>query len=248
MSSVYEIYNYIDEIAPFSSQLDWDNSGFLIKSELDIVKKVLVTLDITADVVSEALKGSFDLIVSHHPVIFNSLRELNTDDISYMCVKNNIAVISAHTNFDIANNGVSKILAEKLLLKDIFSDECNLIRIGTLSKEMTDLQFADFVKKHFNTNIKFNNVSNKIKKVAVSGGAGSDFWHLAKNLGADVLLTGEVKYHEFIDAAACNFMLVSAGHYETEFPAVIKLCHMLSAKFKDVEFKTANQKSPIINL
>lgn len=248
MKSVKEIYNYIDEIAPFTSQLEWDNSGFLIKTDCDMVKKVLVTLDVTSKVVEEAQKGSFDLIVSHHPVIFNALRELNTDDISYKCVKNNIAVISAHTSFDIAENGVSRILAEKVLLQDITADSDNMIRIGTLQEEMKAKQFAEFVKKQLKANVRFNNIGKQIKTVAVCGGAGSDFWRLAKRMGADALLTGEVKYHEFLDASESDFLLVAAGHYETEFPAVIELCKVLSEKFKDIEFEAANEKPPVTHL
>lgn len=245
MSSAKDIYSYIDKIAPFSSQLEWDNSGFLIKNESKTVNKVLVTLDIAADVLSEAVNGGFDLIVSHHPVIFKALSQVSTDDISYKCIKNNVAVISAHTNFDIAKNGVSQVLADKLILNDIFCDEDSLIRIGTLNNDMTPQEFAEFAKKHLNASVRFNNISKKIKKVAVCGGAGSDFWKLAMHMGADALLTGEVKYHEFIDAQDCNFMLVEAGHYETEFPAVIELCNILSSEFKDVEFVISNEKSPI---
>lgn len=248
MSNVKEIYNYIDEIAPFSSQQPWDNSGFLIKSENKIIKKALVTLDVTKEVADEAANGGFDLIVSHHPVIFKALSQINTDDISYKCIKNNISVICAHTNFDIAKGGVSQILAEKLLLKDIFADDDNMIRIGILNEEMNSLQFAEFIKDKLNANIRFNNVTGKIKTAAVCGGAGSDFWRLSMQLGADVFLTGEVKYHEFIDAAACNFMLAAAGHYETEFPAVIELCKILSNKFSDIKFKVSNEKSPITNI
>lgn len=248
MNGLKDIYNYIDSFAPFSSQLEWDNSGIIVNCGNTQIHKVLVTLDIDEDVFSEAVSGNYNLIVSHHPVIFKSVSSLDDKSIAANCFKNNISVISAHTNYDLSENGVNDVLAKCLNLNNIFQSEDACLKIGTLSEETDVESFANLVKEKLIAAVRYNCVPQKIKTVAVCGGAGSEFFLDAKELGADVFVTGDAKYHEFLEAKQNNIMLLAAGHYETEFPAVKQLCKLLSLHFPNIEFKVANEKSSVINI
>ena len=248
MSRLSEIYDYIDSFAPFSSQLEWDNSGILVNCGNCDVSKALVTLDITAEVLEEAINGKYDLIVSHHPIIFGALTALTEKTPASICFKNGISVISAHTNYDLSPIGVNKVLAQKLNLHNVVSSNDNCFMIGELDKPMTSDLFSEYVSKCLAAHLRYNNCIKEIKTVAVCGGAGSDFAPDAKKAGADALVTGDGKYHEFLDAADKEILLVSAGHYETEFPAVANLCKLLGKKFEDIHFKVAEQKAPIKNI
>ena len=136
MSRLSEIYDYIDSFAPFSSQLEWDNSGLLVNCGDRVISKVLVTLDITAEVLEEAVDGKYDLIVSHHPIIFGSLSALTEKTPAAICFKNGISVISAHTNYDLSPVGVNKVLAQKLNLQNVVSSDDNCFMVGELDKPM----------------------------------------------------------------------------------------------------------------
>ena len=118
MVTVGEIYSYIDSIAPFDTQMDFDNSGLLVGSKNDKVDKVLLALDITNEVVEEANNLNANLIISHHPIIFKPIKSLSSDSIPYKLAKYGISAICAHTNLDMSNQGVNKCLADALGLKD----------------------------------------------------------------------------------------------------------------------------------
>ncbi|MDR1628292.1 MAG: Nif3-like dinuclear metal center hexameric protein [Oscillospiraceae bacterium] len=119
MIMVKEIYKFINDIAPFNSSFDWDNTGLLIGDMGQNVSNVLVALDVTKEVISEAVDFDCNLIISHHPVIFKPVKNILNGSIPYLAVKNNLNVICAHTNLDLANEGVNKCLANKLNLKNI---------------------------------------------------------------------------------------------------------------------------------
>ena len=133
MSRLSEIYDYIDGFAPFSLQLEWDNSGILVNCGDCVISKALVTLDITSEVLNEAIDGKYDLIVSHHPVIFGSLSALTEKTPAAICFKNDISVISAHTNYDLSPIGVNKVLAQKLNLHNVVSSNDSCFMVGAVS-------------------------------------------------------------------------------------------------------------------
>lgn len=118
MSTVRDVYNYIDEIAPFDTAMDFDNCGMLVGNYSEVINKVLLSLDITPDVVKEAKKLGANLIISHHPVIFNPIKRLDSNSVPYLLAKNGISAICAHTNLDMADCGVNTALADLLGIKD----------------------------------------------------------------------------------------------------------------------------------
>lgn len=244
---VEQIYEYINTIAPFSSQEDWDNSGFQVGERAKEVQKILFALDATTDLVEEAVTSHCDLIVTHHPFLFHPQKQFLDVSPAFRAAKHNIAVISAHTSYDCAAGGVNDILAETVGLSDIRTSECGLFRIGTVPAQSAK-DFAKAVQTALQTQVSVSLPEKVIQRVAVCGGAGADFIADAQSQGADLFLTGEAKHHEILDAAALGISVVCAGHFETELPAVRALCARIQAQFPQIECILSKQTSPIFSI
>lgn len=247
-----KIYQYIDSLAPFEIQMGFDNAGLLVGSEELEVRRVLVALDVTLEVVKEAKRRKCQLIVSHHPVIFNPLKSVTPEDptgniVLELC-RNNIAVISAHTNLDQAPLGVSDVLMRTLGIRTTGMLEVSgsinpsgaypraygLGRCGTLEEAIAPLDFVKKVKKDLKARGLRAVVGNRpVQKVAVCGGAGGDLMDKAVAWGADAYVTADVKYHEFLKAHALGLTLIDGGHYATENPMMAELQDLLQCAFED---------------
>ncbi len=230
---ISEIYEIINEIAPFSSQSEWDNSGLIIGSMNTDVKKAGFALDATPEVINDAKKKGCQLIITHHPVIFNPVSSLSETDPAYLAIKNGIAVISVHTPFDKSEPGVNTVLASLLGLKDIKimdTDEEGLCRVGTLERPLSSKEFAQAIAKALGGGVTYSARSGKIKKVAVCGGAAGEFYEAALASGAQAFVTGEAKHHHFLGARQTNIALFAAGHFETEAPAMKVLKDIMQKK------------------
>ncbi len=246
MSTVKDIYSFFDSIAPFSTSATWDNTGLLVGNEKSEVKKVMLSLDVTGDVIDEAIKNNVDLVITHHPLIFEGVKSVTSDTLLYKAVSSGISFISSHTCLDIAKDGVNDCLANAVGLKNITSiEEEPFLKIGE-TVEKTEAEFVSLLKEKLNCNVLYNSTGNNIKKVAFCSGSGGDLFALAKEMGADALLTGEAKYHEFLDASFNNITIFACGHFETEIVVIDTLKEKLEKEFKDIEFLKANQKN-IIN-
>lgn len=249
MMTVKDIYKYLDTFAPFDTQCDWDNAGLLVGEMEKNVSKVAVTLDLTESVLDDVITNGCELVITHHPVIFSPLKQVKFDSIIAKLCKNEISVISAHTNLDKANGGINDILCSKLNVKNtqIFGED--IARIGVLENILRDDEFALYVKKRLGcANVKYVPCKRNIKTVAVCGGAGAEFMYEAIKMGADALVTADTKHHELIFAADNNFCIVDAGHYSTENIVVDELTKKLQLEFKDVEFISLNSVDPIKNI
>ena len=245
--NVGKIYDYIDSIAPFSAQEEWDNSGLQVGSRTQEVKKVLIGLEATASLVEEAKKIGCDLIISHHPFIFNAVKSFVEPSPAFMAAKYNISVISAHTSFDCAVGGVNDVLAELVGVYNTKLSENKLFRIGkTDCKTVRD--FALTVKNALNADVFCSLPEKEIKNVAVCGGSAAEYMETAKNEGADAFLTGEVKHHEILDACDSEIAVICAGHFETEVPAMRVLSEKLQKQFPEIEFIISAQTSPIYRI
>ncbi len=263
MATVREIYQYLDGLAPFSLQMDFDNAGFLVGRGDRTVDKILVSLDITEEVVSEAVELGCQLIVSHHPVIFfpaKSVTDTTPDGrILLSLVEYNIAAICAHTNLDAVSGGVNDALAQRLGLTNIEQLKQDGVdssgrpygigRVGnTAGVPMYAPAFAAFVKETLGANgVRFVDARRPVRRVAVGGGACSDMMKDAIALGCDTFVTADVKYNGFLDAKALGLNLIDAGHYPTEQVVVPVLAKWLADGLPKVEVYTTQRHKEVFS-
>ena len=231
--TVGDIYDAIDKFAPFETQMSFDNAGLLIGNRSDSVSKVAVALDATIDTVKSAADNKCELLITHHPIIFNPIKSMRTDSEVYAAVKLGVAVISAHTNLDAADGGVNDCLAKAIGMNNVskLSDGSPyppMARIGDI-QSMSDVELALHLKKALGCGgVKTVRVKDTIKRVAVCGGAGGDFIVCAKEAGADALITGECKHHERLLAKRMGINLYECGHYCTEQIVKSKIAEIIS--------------------
>ena len=240
MATVMDVYRFLDEKAPFSTQMNFDNAGFLVGRGDKEVHTILVALDITETVVEEAAQAGAELIVSHHPIIFIPAKHITDQDPSgrklLTLLEHTIAAICAHTTRDIAPDGVNDALAQALGLEQIgpFSED-GLGRIGIVSGALSAEAFAAQVKERLGANgVRFVDGGRPVCKVAVGGGACGDMGPAAIACGCDTFVTSDVKYHEFQEAEALGLNLIDAGHYPTENVVCPVLADWLLEGFPDV--------------
>ena len=242
--TVKEIFDFINSIAPFEAQCEWDNSGLVVGDFKAEVKKIGVVLDITCDAVRYAAENGIDLIVSHHPVIFRAVKTFYADNPAFMLANHGISAICAHTSLDIAKGGVNDALAAALGFENASplteSGETAMVRVAEIAPTTAD-ELAKSVAKKLNTSVAVADGKKEIRTVALCGGAGSDFFEAA---GCDAYITGEVKHHEFFQAAESGITLIAAGHFETENPVVAVLAEKLKNNF-DCEIEIIPQNSPV---
>ena len=243
-----EVLNILDK--KISPSVKWKNdpSGLLVGDKDSEVKAILTALNPTLEVAKEAKKKGCNLIVSHHPLFKKPVNglvegEYYSDIIRYL-IKNDISLISCHTNYDLMSEGVSYLLAEALGLKNIkplvpvsalnelenyppddVSDNFGLGSIGELKKKMSLKEFCSVVSDKLGTDslrIAAKDMKTRIDKVAVCGGSGAASWEFAFKAGADVFITSEFNHH-FYQEAAYYINIVDATHHSTEQFAKIGL-------------------------
>lgn len=226
---VKDIVKIIENAAPLELAYDWDNSGFLIGDLNAVVNKVYLTLDVTTETVEEAAAMGAQMIISHHPMFFKPVRCLNINDKDGYIVQRlmscTISLYAAHTTMDTARGGINDVLADKLgifdtqiIEKNKIYDDCGLGRIGSLYETITLREFAERVKKELNTPFVrvCGDLNKKIRRAAVGSGACDDLIPAARKMGADVMVTADMKYHNSIDSVESGICVIDAGHYPTE--------------------------------
>lgn len=251
MSTVTHIYDAIDRLAPFWLTMDFDNTGILVGDRNREVSCALLALDCTPAVVEQARQLGAQLIITHHPVIFHPLKRVNEDAVVYLLIRSDIAVISAHTNLDIAQGGVNDALASAIGLRDcrgleLLNEQTGawLGRIGTLPEPLSPEAFAAHIKACLNAaSVKFAAAPRAIHTVALCSGSGADCLDAAISAGADALLTSEVKQHEYLAAAAAGISIFDAGHFDTEDIVIEPLRDYLAKEIPDVHFFTTHRSA-----
>lgn len=245
MTTVKNIYDYINSIAPYSNQEDWDNSGALIGDFRGEVKRVVMALDATKSVCNFAKDVGADLVLTHHPIIFGGIKNVMSDSAVYILASSGIAHLCAHTNFDVADGGINDNLAELLELNNIRHIDDSFIVCGELESGMSMDDFAQYVADHLDTaGIRYTDTDKLISTVAVGGGACEEYIDLAMQ-NADCFVTGDMKYHPMLDASENGYAVISAGHFETENIPFLMLKDKLEKIFVDVEFIVAPVENPI---
>lgn len=241
-----EIAEFLDSKIPLHWQESYDNAGLLYgHKEMDCTG-IYICFDMNCQVIENAIKNNCNFVLSHHPLVYKSLRKFTSEDnvtaTLLKAIENNIALYAAHTNLDsAASMGVNTILAEKLGLKNIrplhkedIADEgyFGLGAIGEIEKETDAIEFLKNVKAILNIhNIRYvKGKKDKIKTIAICGGSGTDFIDDALRERVDCFLTGDVKYHQFLDCEN-RFLLADIGHFESENFIKEYLFSLLSENF-----------------
>ena len=232
MTKIKDVINALESFAPTCLKEEYDNVGLMVGNPDEEVKKIITCLDVTSDVIALAIKKRANLIISHHPLIFNPLYSIDMSEgkgkIIEKCIAKKIAVISEHTNLDKAAQGMNYKLAEILGGKNIKVQDgvCGVL-FEVEKQDVAD--FAKLVSKKLNDDtVTYVETKKKIKKVfACTGGGGSDRdnYEFAK-INADVYLSGDFKHHNYVDAKEDNFAIVSFSHYSSEIIAedILKDC------------------------
>lgn len=239
-STVNDIYNVIDEIAPFSSQMSFDNSGFLVGNIRSEVETALIVLDISRAAVDEAERIGAQLIISHHPVIFNPAKKVVAGTALYELIKSGISAVCAHTNLDLCPLiGVNRALSDSLELVNFTrADDSECMFTAELKKPVTAEQLAQLIKKKLNAPyLTYTKTKNEklIKKIGFCSGSGGEFVFDAVE-SCDAYLTGEARHHELLFAVENDFPLFVAGHYATEKVFAAPLKKYLEEKITGVKF------------
>ena len=223
--TVRELYEKISERIPEDLSEEWDNDGIMCcADDTKEVTRALITLDGTEEVVDYAIDNGFDLIVSHHPLIFKPLSALDPDNHIarkvVKLIKADISVFSFHTRADKVKGGVNDILARLIGLSDIepFGDDC-LGRIGHLEAETSLEEFSARIKAALGIDkLLAADGYNPVYTVALVGGDGKGYIDEAIDIGADTYLSGRIGYNAMEEAGEKRINLIEAGHYATEFP------------------------------
>ena len=247
MVKVKEITDYLLKKYPLDLASDFDSGkiGLQFGSMSAPIKKVMLALDGTKNVIDEAIDKKVDLLILHHPFMFSPLLNLDYDSVFgkklLKVFDNRLNIFAMHTNFDVAKDGMNFILANLLELKNIKSinneiDNNSFLRIGDTDKVSLE-EFAAFVKKKLNEKYVrvIGDETRKVRKVAVVGGAGSSFVLQAKKLGCDAIVTGEIHHNNAIDALEWNMAVVEVSH-SVEGLYKETILSDLSKNFESVEF------------
>lgn len=227
MVKLNKIMEFINSFAPVSLAEDYDNVGLLVGNSEKEVSRVLITLDIDEYVAQEADDLGCELVISHHPLIFSPLKRV-TDESSISrtvisLIKNDISLVSAHTNFDSTNSGLCDLFLDKIAdtkkrtaLQGDEENGCG--RVAELKSESKLSDILNNVKREFNlSTVRYvGDVDKPIRKVAVCNGGGADFVYDACSLGADLYITGDIKYHHARFAYENGMSLVEVPHYNAE--------------------------------
>ena len=241
MAKVKDFYGYLNSIAPFETQEDWDNSGMLVGDMNAEVKKAAVVLDITHEEIKKAKAIGADLIISHHPVIFNPIKSVTKGSVPYELVASSINALCCHTPLDIADGGTNDSLA-KLLGINVTRADDPILRLGTV-EPTTAQELAGKIAKTLNTKVRYADAGKTIKKIAICTGAGCSLIEAAGEI--DAFITGDASQHNFLDCVQAGITLIAAGHYETEIIVVPVLVKKLQAQFPDIEIIDIKQENPI---
>ncbi|MCI8515236.1 MAG: Nif3-like dinuclear metal center hexameric protein [Lachnospiraceae bacterium] len=227
-----EIIHILEELAPTRYACAWDNVGLLLGRRDKEVRKLYLALDVTDEVLDEVIAGSYDMLVTHHPLLFRPISRINDDDYlgrwMLRLLSRDISCYALHTNFDVAPGCMGDLAAGRLGLRiqgplevtasDGGSTE-GVGRIGSLAEEITVKELCGRVKEAFDlpyVTLYSAQEDRLAKRIAISPGSGKGMIKLAETAECDVLISGDFGHHDGIDAVASGISVINAGHYGLE--------------------------------
>lgn len=236
-----EIYAFLNGLYPETTACDFDNVGLLVGDYDAEITKALISLDCTLTTVKNAVSNGCQLIITHHPVIFDPLKNVIADSVVYELIRNNLTVISLHTNLDIADGGVNDSLCKAIGLENVepfTAFDGFLLREGVTTSPLTAKSFAERLKKVLGGNVRYTDGGKDIETVLVCSGNGGKYVTEAISCGFDALVTAELKHNQFLFASDYGVSIFDAGHYNTEDIVLEPLKEILTDKFKSIDFIT----------
>lgn len=227
---VKDIIGNLEKKYPKANAESWDNVGLIVGKLNQEVRKVQLSLDATDKAIENAIKNGAELIITHHPMIFKPVKTITTmDNLGRKIIKlieNNRSLYAMHTNLDSSKDGLNDYILNllgvensKVIDVNEFDSEVGIGRLYTLSKEMSIDEYATFVKNSLkikNIRIISENREKIIKKIALINGSGMSYWRKVKSLGADLFITGDIGYHDALDAKEAGINVFDIGHFESE--------------------------------
>lgn len=236
--TVGEIYGIIDRLAPFDTQADFDNSGFLVGCAAQEVSCALFALDLTQPVIDEAVSIGANLIVTHHPLMFTPVRSITDDDyegrLIRRLVREDISLIAAHTNLDQAAGGMNDVLAACCGLSDVSGE--SFFRCGVLKEPVPARVFARNLEKQLTATVRLMGDPEKtVCKAGLCSGGGSEEWTKAFQAGCDAFISGEIKHHHALAMADHGIVALECGHFATEEPGIRSLASALQKECNQLE-------------
>lgn len=257
MTTVAQVRDFLNAIAPFNAAESYDNVGLLVGNPTDEVTGIAACLDITEDIINETVSKSASLIVSHHPVIFHPMKNILSGSPVYSLVRNKISAIAVHTNFDMSEGGVNDTLMELFgwescgVLEPVGDKGIGIGAVTELPFCFNAKSLAEFCKRVlFLNDVRYcEGNTQEIRKIGVCGGAGGDLLRRAAQLGCQALITGDIKHSVWIEAKQLGMTLVDAGHYGTEKFSSHRIAAILSRAFPEIPvFAAESEVPPYINL
>lgn len=263
-----ELLKSVKKYYPEFLQYDWDNSGLNIGDLESEVSKVLTTLEVTKSTIEEAIDNNVDLIISHHPFLFSKINAITTDEdkgkLIYKLIHNNISVYCMHTSYDVAIDGLNDVFLDKIGIENIgILDEIGsspdyrngevygLGRVGKLNEPVKVVDFIGYLKEKLNLkSARFiGNSETIVEKIAVVTGSGAEYFSEIKNTDIDLLITGDMKYHQAVDATELGVCVVDLGHFGTEYIFADSMKVFLEEKIPGIEVIKSNKlMNPFIEL
>lgn len=250
-----EIAEKIEARYPKRYAMEWDNVGLLAGRSDKEVQKVYLALDATDEVIEEAVKVGADLLITHHPLIFKGLKQINDENFIsrrvLRLIQNDISYYAMHTNYDVM--GMADLAGEILNLKEpevleVTAQDVQegIGRVADLEEELSLKACSEFVKETFHLpNVKvFGNPNMRVRRIAISPGSGKSMIGAALVKGADVLVTGDIDHHEGIDAVAQGMAIIDAGHYGIEHIFVEDMKEFMQNHLPEIEVETAKMSHP----
>ena len=256
------IIDRLEEIAPVSFAEDWDNVGLLVGSRKKEAKKIMVALDATDSVIAQASEQQVDMLITHHPMIFSSMKRVNDEDFIgrriISLIQHDISYYAMHTNCDVCI--MNDVAADKIELKptaileeigEADGKSMGIGKVGTLPETISVQQLAAKVKAAFQiSDVRVTgDLQKKVSRVAISTGAGKSMMKLALKKGAEVFITGDMDHHSVIDALDQGMQIIDAGHYGTEHFMVDYVASYLEKVFgSEIEVVKATEDNPFVVL
>jgi len=250
------IIHFLETRYPLSLAESWDNVGLLVGDRAMPVRRIMTCLTVTPESCREAIEQQADLIVTHHPFPFQTVRQITTATnvgcMLWQLIRAGVAVYSAHTAFDSAATGINQQIAELLGLEDIttlypINDDVSIAsnpitlqgtgRVGMLPQSVPLIELVEIVAKLFRQNVLpyVGDPTKQVQRVAIGCGAAGEFLEQAIAQKADVFLVGEAKFHQYLEATANDVAMILPGHYASERFAVEQLTDAIANQFRDLE-------------